>query len=196
MKKEIIIGINIIFFIAICIVGYFYFTKNPTEQTPTTPNTTTTGGVGIVTPSIPTQTEQGTTTEEGKYSSAKIDIKTTSGTVSVLNFYKNPQTRIIDPQGDADITETENYTTIFFPKFESFLITIEDGDIRKVRTEAEADFIKKLGITQEQACSLLVSVSVSRFADENAAGQDYGLSFCPNGIPMPANTGRFLERQQ
>lgn len=118
-----------------------------------------------------------------------LPITTPNGIVSVKNFYKNPQTHAINDEGDLRIFENFSYDITYFPKNQSFLISISDADIWTVRTDAEENFLKILGINEiskQSACSLAVTLAVSKFANEYAAGTDYGLSFCPNGIPFPA----------
>lgn len=195
-KKNFIIAINIVFFAALTAgIGYYLFTKNANPPTPNTEKNPTTEPEQTQ-PTKPTQKPNATEPEKTEVvvpgqepkpdtESDFLTITSSNGNVMVSNFYKNPQTRFIDKQGDLRIYENLNYNITYFPGNQSFSILISDTDIWATRTIAERNFLEILGITKERSCSLLVMLVVSTFANENASGIDYGLSFCPNGIPFP-----------
>jgi hypothetical protein len=193
-KKNFIITINIVFFVALTAgIGYYLFTKNTNPPTPNTEKNPVTAEPEQTQPTNPAKKEPEQTQvyvpgQEPKPEDMESDFLTISSpnnNVMVANFYKNPKTRFIDKQGDLRIYENFSYDITYFPSNQSFLISISDSDIWTTRTIAERNFLEILGITKERSCSLLVTVAISRFANENAAGIDYGLSFCPNGIPLP-----------
>jgi len=105
--------------------------------------------------------------------------------VEIKNPYENA-VRVIDSH-NVVLTEKPAYQILYFhyPDGESFLISILNPDLENTRQTAESELISKLGISKEQACNLNVSVSVSKDASVKAAGQNYGLSFCPDGKPFP-----------
>jgi hypothetical protein len=196
-KKNIIIVANIVFFVILGAIIYYFFAQKTPSAIPedTTVIDTPENTYPFETPIPPEQTTEtspgSTTTNIGN--EELLTIKTKSGNVPVLNFYNQPQSRIIDPQNDVMIFETSTYGGMYLTVDSSFNILITKGTLREERKKAEAEFLNKLGISQETACLLSVHVGVTRDADEYASGQNYGLSFCPNSRPMPANTGSLLE---
>jgi len=116
----------------------------------------------------------------------KIQIKTTdSGLLSVKDFYQSPFTKIIDKDNDAIISKGINYMIQFYAKYQSFNIVLTGGDLHVVREEAENAFLDTLGITKDEACQLYVSLGTPYYVNVKTAGVEYGLSFCPNGKPLP-----------
>jgi hypothetical protein len=115
----------------------------------------------------------------------KLIIHTKSGDVPVTNFYQNPQIEIFDKDKDAIIKNDPNYQIMYYGKYQSFFISLLGGNLHAARKISEREFLKILNITKNQACKLPVSVSVPHFVNHNASGTDYGLSFCPDGKPLP-----------
>ena len=68
----------------------------------------------------------------------------------------------------------------------TFLIYLKTGGVSldSIRQNAENSLIEKLGITKEQACLLTVTMSLANNI-KGSTTEDYGLSFCPNGQPLP-----------
>ena len=100
------------------------------------------------------------------------------GTLKVQDVTKNPAQVL----GDTDVVEqNSNYTINYFTKDQSFLITILAQPIQANRDAAEQELLNELGISAADACKITVVLTVPAFVDETHAGQDYGLSFCPNG---------------
>lgn len=81
--------------------------------------------------------------------------------------------------GDALFVKTQNYQIAYLKEFNQFMIVVMNPPFEKVRNEAENEFLKTLGITQEQACKLNVTVGFSRLAPSDIAGKNFPLSFCP-----------------
>ena len=93
--------------------------------------------------------------------------------------------RLSDTQEDVTLREEKTYTILFYAKDQSFFIGLKDKDLVTARKEGEAALLDTLDISKEDACKLRVSLTVPFSVSENAAGVDYGLSFCPNGRSLP-----------
>lgn len=98
----------------------------------------------------------------------KIDIVG----IKTNNFLQNPVAKT--PQGDALITRTDIYQITYLKKFNEFIISIKTTTAAD-RVSAENAFLEKLGIKQEEACMLKVSVNTPYVAGQEASK---GLSFC------------------
>jgi len=110
-------------------------------------------------------------------------IKTSSGDVVIENVYKN---YLYDLSGNGvAFKDNDEYYIAYYPEDQGFIITIMNSNIQKARDNAENDFINTLGINKEQACKLKVFLGVPISVSEKAAGENYGLSFCQNGISFP-----------
>jgi len=118
-------------------------------------------------------------------------IETKSGKVIVKNFFITENARAIGKGKSmyAVLRDTPKFQILYIGLDQSFLITIKDENLSSARFLAEKELLNILGISQKDICRLLVAVTVPHDVSGNAAGSDYGLSFCPNGIPMPKNTG-------
>ncbi|OGG05683.1 hypothetical protein A3D05_01050 [Candidatus Gottesmanbacteria bacterium RIFCSPHIGHO2_02_FULL_40_24] len=104
--------------------------------------------------------------------SRKISI---SG-VTVNDFFQVSQRQLVN--GDAIITDTEKFQTVYFARGNYFLITVKKEPFEIARLEAEADFLRIIGVDQINACRLEVAVNTVQFADPELAGQAFPLSFC------------------
>ena len=163
MKKTLILfSIAIVVILAVTLIFVFGRKTEPAPGNEPIP-----GGL----PSVAT-----TTIPQGEL----LVIGTPAGSVSVKNFYKNPVE--VNSERDALIERTEQYDIVYLAGDSSFLITISRQPFDAARQAAEDDFLKTLQITKEEACRLNVALRVPRFVDENLAGKDFGLSFCPNSI--------------
>ncbi len=162
MRKVIYI-ILVIAVIAGGVYAWFYFSKNGSESNPVTPSSLLPPS-SLSSSSLPasysiTDTFPKTDT---------ISIGTDSGSVEVKNFYKT----IVDTEeGFVIMKDNENYqisydrsTSIFYIYFRNALVP---------QSMAETELLTMLGIGQQDACRLDVSVF--------QAGQQKGsgLSFCP-----------------
>lgn len=177
-KKTLMIVANITFLLLV--IGIvFILTRPTTTKIPKENNSSIEKPFGNTATNVPlTQT-----TPE----SEKLTIPTNDGeSLLVINFYKSPYTKIFDSENDALIIDNPNYQVIYYARG-GFVISLLWGDLPSVRTESEQAFIKKLGITEEKACRLSVSLGVAPEASEKAAGRNYKLSFCPDGKPLPKN---------
>jgi hypothetical protein len=123
-----------------------------------------------------------------------IETKVPGNPISVKNFYMDPEASVFRDKSYVEITDKNNYSIIFYAynpddpssKKQAFVISIENPDIAKARNIAEQKFLTMLDITKDKACKLVVNVSVSGEINEFVAGENYGLSFCPDGKPFPS----------
>ena len=151
--------------ILVVLVGVFVLIKREGNQLPP-PFTQT----GLRTP-FPT-------TKPSSFDIEKVKNQETinvSG-VTVNNYYKGAI--VTAPDGYALFEVNENYKFSYIPVDNSFLISIIENPFDKVRIEAETAFLKKLNITQKEACRLNVSVSTNIRIDPGRAGVNYPISFC------------------
>jgi hypothetical protein len=108
----------------------------------------------------------------------KITIKTEKGEVQTNNFYQG----IVEKSGNNyALEETKDFDIVYYDKDQTFFITINSLPAAKARDLAENALLKRLGIDIGQACQLKVVIRVPYSVDPQLSGQDYSLSFCPNG---------------
>ncbi|TAK95555.1 hypothetical protein EPO05_03825 [Patescibacteria group bacterium] len=121
------------------------------------------------------------TRSAGTPAQPKVEVKGAGGEVKVNDPRSNPSA-VLSPQ-DVVVKKTNRYEILYYAyQEESFLISITDGvDPQGARAVAEKDFLTTLGVNEADACKLNVSLTVPRYANQELAGVDYGLSFCPNG---------------
>lgn len=186
-KKILKIIINAFILIIVIICGvYFFLTKQttpPHTQVMTPPVMGTTGV--IKQPEVKATT---TPTNESMSNTDKITIPTNSGNVIVKNFYNNPQTYVFDKEKDALIKDHPDYQIQYLTQGNGFLISIINGkEPKNTRADAEKELLNILQITKSDACKLTMTVAVSKDISQNLAGPNYGLSWCPNGLPMGSN---------
>lgn len=98
--------------------------------------------------------------------------------VSVQNFYQ--QGTIIDSNGDVSIQKTGLYDIVYLAPFQEFIIEVLAKPFESTRQQAEQEFLQQLGITQEAACRLKVSIGTPLDVNPTEAGTKFGLSFCEN----------------
>lgn len=103
------------------------------------------------------------------------DTLTVNG-IKVNNIYKDARDRT--QTGDVDFSSSPNYSITYLPKYSEFIITIYQLPFEENRILAEKEFIKKLDISQQQACLMTVSISVPFSVDPEQSGIKFPLSFC------------------
>ena len=82
---------------------------------------------------------------------------------------------------------TADYQILYYAYSEgpSFLISVLSSNIETARALGELNLLNILGISKTDACKLAVSVTVPQDVSAKAAGDDYRLSFCPDGKQFP-----------
>jgi hypothetical protein len=118
------------------------------------------------------------------FSDEKMSVKTKDGnSLSLNNVYRQSVEKL--DQNGVDFKENSDYYMAYYPQDQSFVITILNPDIKNARYKAERDLLEALGIEDDStACQLNVSITVPYNVNADASGQEYGLSFCPNGKPF------------
>lgn len=193
MSKKILIAVIVIIF-GVFILGAAYFFRElnfstPLVQTPpTTPNPITPTKIDKTPESSP-KSKPEPETKSTLPTGPEISIRTGNNiSILVKNFYNDKDTKVFDRQGDAIIANNDDYHIEYQTIDQSFFIILMSSNLQSARDSAEQELQKRLGITKDSFCQLRVVVSVPISVNNNAAGVDYGLSFCPNGIPLPKNT--------
>lgn len=92
---------------------------------------------------------------------------------------------VTSPPAGTPPSVASEYSIIFFEDKTAFTIIINARPLSETRTKAERALLEKLGITKEEACHLNVDLGVIASVDIDMSGRNFGLSFCPNGIPFP-----------
>ncbi|MFA5830290.1 MAG: hypothetical protein WC878_00495 [Candidatus Paceibacterota bacterium] len=183
MNKKILIAINIIVFILV-IAGVYFFLKFSSEKTPNMPPEEIVNTYPMQPIEEPIKDPETPAPTQGEWG---MQVKTKDGeTISVNDFYRDSKTIVYKDWG-AMLKVNPNYKLLYFTLDQSFLVTLIGGDLRTVRIEAEKELLNILGITEKEACRLIVATTVPFDVSERASGQDYGLSFCPDGAPLPKN---------
>lgn len=114
----------------------------------------------------------------------KMTIKTASGDITINNLYKKPIAMLF--HNGVLFQQTPNFEISYYPDDQGFIISLLNPNLQKARGEAEKTFLETLGVQKEQACLLKISLGTTADINKKAAGQNFGLSFCPNGKPLPA----------
>lgn len=92
--------------------------------------------------------------------------------------------QIEDEAGSVEVVaaeEEKGYSIVFYDMDDSVFIVLTGSPFRETRIRAEKMLLEKLGITKSAACQINVRLSV--FANYDMT--NYGLSFCPDGKPLP-----------
>lgn len=96
--------------------------------------------------------------------------------VTINNFYQ--QATETKEDGFAKFVDEKDYQIMYIPVDNSFLISILGAPFEEIRNQAEKEFLKKLNITQEEACRLNVNITTPAYINPSFAGKVYKLSFC------------------
>lgn len=111
-----------------------------------------------------------------------IRLPTKQGEVTVKNFYR---TAAFIHRDYVLMENNPGFQITFLAKGPSFLISIIAEPVNTNRQTAERMLLQELDISQQDACKFEVNLAVSHEVRLDLAGQDFGLSFCPDGIPFP-----------
>lgn len=104
-----------------------------------------------------------------------IAIGTGHGVITVKNFYKNA----VGQEEEYVIFErSAGYDLLYSLQDSSFVVSIKSGTLSQVQPQAEQAFLSDLGISQSDACRLVVVVGVNPSVDPSLANQALPLSFC------------------
>jgi uncharacterized protein YgiM (DUF1202 family) len=110
-----------------------------------------------------------------------IQVPTKNGSiVRIIDIRKASSTKKLS-SNDYLIQSNDDYDIVFFDfgkKGRSFLISIKNADVEDTRKKAEANFLLKLNITEQQACQLKVTESYKNPNDPYATVKNFEPSFC------------------
>lgn len=98
--------------------------------------------------------------------------------VEVNDFTKSP--KYMDKIGDILFVDSKEYQILYMEKYNKFLLSILSSPFEEIRQKAELEFLKSLGIPQEEACKLDAEITTPSFANPEQSGKIYRLSFCKN----------------
>ena len=161
-KKFHIVAITIILLAAAVIVFLFFYSRSKNEVQ----NTKTNQGQG----------NYALLPIEDIAKKDKLTLDTSKGEVNINNIYKNPVQDL--SKNGVEFSDNDYYSMAFYPEDEGFLIVIKNSDVKSSLEKAEEEFLSKLGINQQQACQLKVSITVPISVNEKYSGGVYGFSFC------------------
>lgn len=100
---------------------------------------------------------------------------TVSG-VEINNVLETPLEKT--SQGDSLFVKEATYQIAYLPSFNQFIINILSPSFEQARNDAEEAFMKKLGISKEEACRLNVSLGTPNYVNPELSGEKFPLSFC------------------
>lgn len=153
-KNKILLISFLIFLLALAGIS-FIAPKRTTDKTPTSTPTPI--------PAAPTVINT-----QGKINVSGVEIN---------DIRVNP---IIDNGiGDVLFIQNPKYQVGYQGKFELFIINVLASPFEETRREVESEFVKKLGVSKQEACSLSVTIGSPSYAGvADFDGKKRGLSFC------------------
>lgn len=98
--------------------------------------------------------------------------------VQTNDFLSSPKE--VNKNGDVLFAETPKYQLVYLQNFNQFIVSILSSPFETIKKEAEIEFLHRLGITENEACKLNVSVTTPYFANPDYSGKNWPLSFCEN----------------
>ena len=193
MKWYFIIGILLIG----VATGLFFFFSSPKEIATTSP----TPGLPVAGTVVPSNEDPGSL--NAPIAEAVISFATPSGvTVTVKDFIHNGET-VPDVQNPGSHVlagslgycladgscprgaPTTNFSVSYNEKTHFFNIVLLKEPLGAVRLEAERFLIDRLGITEQQACSLNYSIGAPYWVNETYDDKNLGFSFCTGATKLP-----------
>lgn len=81
-------------------------------------------------------------------------------------------------QESSQFSVNESYHLVYFKDSDEFIINILVPSFEEARKTAEGELLQKLGITQDEACKLKVTIKTIPKISPDQAGKKYPLSFC------------------
>ena len=76
------------------------------------------------------------------------------------------------------------YQIFYYAKDGSIVISLQSEPLALARVIAERELISRLGVTEQELCSLNIRVSTPASVNEEFSGRELGLSFCQNNITL------------
>lgn len=155
--KKIIIGTAIV--IALALIAVFFLAPHSSPLVPSSPS-----AVMKTTAPVPIQ---------GAPTSTEIILGTPHGSVTMKNFYLSS---VGAEEQYIILARNNNYEITYDPGANRFYLSIAQQPYETNRTQAETDFLARLGIGKPDACKLTVAEG---FADTQTGAS---LSFCHPGL--------------
>lgn len=97
----------------------------------------------------------------------------------------NPGTFYLGNQPPSDESSAPAYLISFNEQTHYFNIVIYQEPIGENRKKAEQYLQQKLGLTQEQMCSLKYSLGVPDWVNSQYSDMNLGFSFCSGAVQLP-----------
>ncbi len=87
--------------------------------------------------------------------------------------------------GTASRFEQQEYQITYHAPDKTYTVSLTTEPLGQTRQDAEQRFLTLLGITEDQACALHVNVTTLYSVNQQYAGKNLGLSFCPYATVLP-----------
>ena len=151
--------------------------KDSTSETTDAESSTFSGGV--VTPTTPTDFENGTIQLSTKTGSLKqVDGRFTSKDITELS----DDFDLMFESYETD--ETEMFDIYYDEVAGSLLVTLDREPLDVARAKAITRLENKLGLTTSELCDLNISVITNSYVSSVYAGYELGVPNCPNAISL------------
>jgi hypothetical protein len=109
-------------------------------------------------------------------------------TITAHDFVNNGVTTP-NPSNQGNYILTPSNSAAFAITYSSsnqfFTIALQQEPIGQARLDAQTFLLQKLGITQDQLCSLNYYLGTDDQTNSTFAGKNLGFSFCPGAVKLP-----------
>jgi hypothetical protein len=123
---------------------------------------------------------------------ATLSIKTTTGNVFTVPNFTQGHPVASEPNGsyyyvteDAEGNDMVSDYSIVYGTDSSVSIGLLAEPIGEARRHAEAQLRKLIPVTDQELCSLYITVMVAPDVNEDYSATNLGLSFCPGAVKLP-----------
>lgn len=131
----------------------------------------------------PVSTSTTSTTPTVVPTSTTLTLGTNQGNVIMNNFYKTGD-YITQDQQTVIVHNDPQYSIEYNVGDSSFSIGILSVPLEAARQAAEAAFLSRLGISEQDACKLNVYEGVPAGVSDKYVAQNFRLSFCGDATPL------------
>jgi hypothetical protein len=118
-----------------------------------------------------------------------IEVNTPVGLVAIADIRALPETKDVGGGmyhiDGTQVNPDAGFAILYSTRDNSFSIAIEKKPISTYRDKASQYFLELFHVSELDACKLKVLVGVPAEVDQNLAGQNLGLSFCPDSVKLP-----------
>ena len=109
----------------------------------------------------------------------KVDTLVQSSVQITPDFY-----RVASYPEGASLSSEVDYSIDYSKQSNTFTIALYKYPLLDTRMRASVAFLEKLQVSQEEACQMNTKVTVSSSVNVGLAGDNLGLSFCPNRVDL------------